>query len=305
MSDILQEINPDDGDLYGGLSGVTIEVDRFHLNDGVTISTTFAHLTCLFLIAFSPEPQGQLYPGPWKQAKGGFGFNLSAEIFVPKKFNQPKWFDRATTIRWIAGLLRLRATPQLQVPILSNVSFSKAASTTQEVGFWPVESESQRSRLVLDRKAGDRVTPEHLEWVRQHWINAGHLMQESSVFNFVMAAFDNCSWVLDAGLALLQLWSALEALFSPGQGELRFRTSTNIATFLEPPGAERHSLQTWVANLYDSRSAAAHGRTRHIEDALIETYTVTKRVILTIIEQNHVPSVKELEAKLFGNVVSR
>jgi hypothetical protein len=42
-------MHPDDGDLYGGLSGVTIEVDGFHLDGGVTLSTTFAPLMCPFL----------------------------------------------------------------------------------------------------------------------------------------------------------------------------------------------------------------------------------------------------------------
>jgi hypothetical protein len=183
--------------------------------------------------------------------------------------------------------------------ILSQLAFSYP--TTQQVRFWPVESESQRSSMVLDLDAGHRVTQEHLEWVRQHWVNGGHLFQGNSKFRLAMQAFDNCSFVLNAGLALIQLWGTLEALFSPGQTEVTFRTSANVAIFLEPPGAVRHSLQKKVATLYNARSAAAHGREKNVEDALVETYAVTRRVLLTIIEQNHVPSKEELEAELFGN----
>jgi len=68
-------MNPENGDLYGGLSGVTFEVDRLQLNGGVTISTTFAHLMCPLILAFSPAPQGQAHPGPWKEAEGGSGFD--------------------------------------------------------------------------------------------------------------------------------------------------------------------------------------------------------------------------------------
>jgi hypothetical protein len=159
--------------------------------------------------------------------------------------------------------------------------------------------------MLLDPDAGHRVTSEHLEWIRQHWVDAGHMMQENSQFGLTMAAFDNCSFGRNPELALLQLWGALEALFSPGRDELRFRISANIATFLEPPGTERYSLQKKVAKLYNSRSAAAHGRAKNVEDALIATYAVTRRVLLTSIEQNHVPSLKELESKLFGSGISR
>ena len=300
------DVNPDHGDLYGGLSGVTFEVDRFQLDAGVTISRTFAHLLMRpSILTFSPAPHGQLHPGPWREAKGSFGFDLAAEIFVPKAFGWPRWFDRANTIRWVAALLRLKATPRLAVPVLSNVSFSEVASADQEVRFWPVESESERTRMLLNPNAAHQVTSEQLEWVRLHWINAGHLTQEHAEFDLAMGAFDNCSFGRNPELAMLQLWGALEALFSPGRDELRFRISANVATFLEPPGAERHSLQQRVAKLYDSRSAAAHGRAKNVEDALIETYSVTRRVLLTIIEQNHVPSLKELESKLFGSGVSR
>ena len=297
-------MNPDDKDLYGGLLSVTFEVDRFHLDSSVTISTTFAHLTCQFFLTFSPAPLGQSPQGLWKQAEGGFGFDVSAEIFVPKEFDWPKRVGQAHTIWWVAALLRLRATPHVLVPVISNVSFSEAASTNKSVRFSLVDSESQRTSVVLDPNAGDRVTLEHLEWVRQHWINAGHLVQKHSKFALAMRAFDNCSFGCYPELALLQLWGALEALFSPGRDELRFRISTNVATFLEPPGRERHPLQKRVAKLYDSRSAVAHGRAQNIEDALIETYAVTRHVLLTIIEPNHVPSVNELESKLFGSVVS-
>jgi hypothetical protein len=123
-------MNPNDGDRYGGLSGVTFEGDRFHLDDGVTIATTFAHLMCPLILAFSPALEGQPHPGPWKQAEGGFGFDISAEIFVSKQFNGLEGFDPANVIWLLTALLRLRATPRIRVPILSNVSFSEAASTT-------------------------------------------------------------------------------------------------------------------------------------------------------------------------------
>jgi hypothetical protein len=55
-------------------------------------------------------------------------------------------------------------------------------------------------------------------------------MNKSSEFNLAFQAFDQSAFARDPTLALLLLWSAIEALFSPGYSELRFRVSANIVT---------------------------------------------------------------------------
>jgi hypothetical protein len=92
----------------------------------------------------------------------------------------------------------------------------------------------------------------------------------------------------------------LEALFSGGRDELRYRISAGMASFLEPAGLSRLGLQKEIAKLYDSRSAAAHGRFEEAGEPLVETYALTRRALTKIIEDDHVPTRAELEAKLFG-----
>jgi len=55
-----------------------------------------------------------------------------------------------------------------------------------------------------------------------------------------------------------------------------------------------------IAKLYDSRSAAAHGREDKKADSLQQTYSLARRAVVKMIEENRVPTHAELEAKLFG-----
>jgi hypothetical protein len=90
------------------------------------------------------------------------------------------------------------------------------------------------------------------------------------------------------------------SLFDGTRRELRYRVSATIASFLEPAGLARISLQKEVAKLYDSRSAAAHGRHDKAVDSVRRTYVLLRRVLVKMIEDNHVPTKAELEVKVFG-----
>jgi hypothetical protein len=99
---------------------------------------------------------------------------------------------------------------------------------------------------------------------------------------------------------LISLWGALEAFFSPSTTELKFRISALIASFLEPPGKQRATLQKDVAKLYDMRSAAAHGKPRHEQADVLNTFNLLRRVLFAFIDDKSVPTKDELEARLFG-----
>jgi hypothetical protein len=291
------EMNDDDSELYGGISDVIVPSAMFEFGYGVTLAPTKAHFMRPCLMTFE-RPEAS-FPA-WQSASGSFGFDLVAELCVPAKVNVPQWFDKANTVWWLAALLRLRATSRLRIPVLSNVSFSRALRSSSH-SFWPVDSESGRTRLMLDPTAGNRILEGDLEWIRMHWIEAGQLMHISPAFNFAFQALDQSSFSREPALVLVLLWSALETLFSPARSELRFRVSANIATFLEPPGPGRANLQRTAAKLYDARSAAVHGQPEQAEEPLIATYTLLKRVLLKIVDNNHVPSIAEIETALFGS----
>ena len=214
--------------------------------------------------------------------------SVLAQLKVPKEFNPPRWFDHLNTAWWFAALLRLRATPLISVPVIASEPFSKAPEIEHDIQFWPIEAEPRR--LILDRAPATRVSESVLVWVGDHWREGGVLMQ----------AFDQSLFARSVKLALLSLWGALEAVFSPGRNELRFRVTALIATFLEPAGENRRSLQRKLEKLYDSRSAAAHGRPESLLEPLIETYAITKCIVTKILEENRVPTPLQLENQLFG-----
>jgi hypothetical protein len=52
---------------------------------------------------------------------------------------------------------------------------------------------------------------------------------------------------------------------------------------------------------YDHRSKAAHGDAEPDMDPYVDTFTAARRVLMKMVESRHVPSKKELEARLFGD----
>lgn len=291
-------MNPNEIDSYAGIAGASVEMESFNFGEGIVLSKTFAHLMAPFLMAFARAEPGKPHPAPWKAAQGGFGFDVLAQLEVPKEFNPPRWFDHLNTVWWFAALLRLRATPLVSVPVIASEPFSKAAEIQHDIQFWPIESEPRR--LSLDRAPATRISESALLWIRDHWREGGVLMHESKEFNFLMQALDQSLFARSVNLTLLSLWAALEAVFSPGRNELRFRVTALIATFLEPVGEDRRSLQRRLTKLYDSRSAAAHGRPESLLEPLLETYAIIKRIVTKILEENRVPTPRQLENELFG-----
>jgi hypothetical protein len=288
----------DEFDLYGGLSGSLLPVDKYDLGCGVTFSRTFAHLMAPFMMAFSPAESGKPHPAPWRAAKGGFGFDITIQIHIPRDFRTDKWFDRLNSIWWFVALLRFRATPYIVVPVVASGAFAKAATAEEEIHFWPMEVEPRQ--LQVQKEASREIRVENLDWIKAHWLDAGKLMRTQNEFNLLFQACDQCIFTRHPSLALLSLWEAIEGLFSPAKVELKFRVSANIAAFLEPPGKGRLALQKRVGKLYDARSVAAHGGADVPLDSLADTYELTKRIITKIIEENRVPRKEDLEASLFG-----
>ena len=186
----------------------------------------------------------------------------------------------------------------ISVPVIASEPFSKAPEIEHDIQFWPIEAEPRR--LILDRAPATRVSESVLVWVGDHWREGGVLMHESEEFNLLMQAVDQSLFARSVKLALLSLWGALETVFSPGRNELRFRVTALIATFLEPAGENRRPLQRKLKKLYDSRSAAAHGRPESLLEPLIETYAITKCIVTKILEENRVPTPLQLENQLFG-----
>ena len=100
-------------------------------------------------------------------------------------------------------------------------------------------------------------------------------------------------------LTLVSLWGALEALFSPSTSELRFRVSILIASYIHPPGQQRADMQKEVFDLYDKRSAAAHGKPEHNVDRLMQTFNILQRVLMRMIGEKEVHRATNAETSVF------
>jgi hypothetical protein len=184
------------------------------------------------------------------------------------------------------------------VPIVGEQSFATAKTDHSQATYYPVEMESRR--LVLSSDARSEIAELDVAWLEKFWMSAADLFSGNGAFQLLFEATDQCMFSRHRELALLSLWSGLEAIFSPDKVELKYRISSSLASFLEPAGVPRMNAQKAIAKLYDSRSAAAHGREDKRKDSLQETYGLARRAVLRIIEDNRVPTHVELEAKLFG-----
>jgi hypothetical protein len=255
------EPSPAKTDLYGAISDAVFEVATFDFGNNVTLAPAKAYFMRPCLITSTRLETS--FPA-MSVAAGGFGFDLVAELKVPSQFELPNWFDQVNTIWWLAALMRLRGTPRLRAPIISNTSFANALRSSSSS--WPVESESERTTLVLEPGAGESIAKTDLEWVGVHWVRAGNLMKKSSEFNLAFQAFDQSAF----------------------------------ATFIEAPGEGRALLHRRIVKLYDARSAAVHGRREVATQPLIETYALLKRALIKIIDRNVVPSISDIESALFG-----
>lgn len=285
------------GNLHAGISGLELQEPSFDLGCGLTLLKTYAHLMAPFIMAFKPAPRGSHHPGPWKATQGGSSFDISAELFVPEAI-EGRFGSKIEVARTVLFLLRLGVNPLTTLPVFSNNAFASILGVEDnETRLFPYEVQHRHFPLGV---VGGIATPDAVGWVSERWQVTHKLILESAEFSLAVEAIDSGQFVRQSALALISLWGALEALFSPSTAELKFRVSALIAAFLEPPGTARHALQKNIAKLYDKRSAAAHGKPKHNAEDLLATFNLLRRVLFEIIDRGEVPSKEILEASLFG-----
>jgi len=286
-------------ELFVGISGVGCEVDSFDLGSGVSLRTTYAHLMAPFLMAFArPGKPGQPHPAPWAAVTGGLAFDISVEPTIPSDHTASLPCENTTAAWWIVALLRLRTGPRLRAPVLSNYPLTKNSASSKDLHIQPLEVAPYQ--LMLDPEAKVQISLRDLEWTKDNWLSSLSLFEDYPKFSLLIESLDQAAFNHRPQLALLMLWTGLEEVFSPSKTELRYRISSLIASYLEPPGQSRLTRQKAVAKLYDSRSAAAHGRGNTTVEPLWETYYLARETVLKIIEEKHAPSTTELEERMFG-----
>ncbi|WP_375586837.1 hypothetical protein [Flagellimonas aurea] len=283
---------------YGGLSGIELELEEFDLGEGVIIRKTFAHLFSPFMVAFSPPTKHGFHGGPWKGAKGGFGFDINIEVEVPeiKKFKRK--FNQEDIIWLLSCLIRIGSAPYAMASAISDISFNIIPKEENEPTITPFEYQPRIFRPLDGTKP--IIKEKDLKWLKKHWIGTLKLMSERPHFDSALRAFDSATIHGKTSSSLLSLWGAIEQLFCPSPGELRFRVSSNLASYLKEPGEERYHLYKELLKLYNERSCAAHSAKDIDHTPLVQTYVHLRNALLKMIQEEMVPNQKSLESSLFN-----
>jgi len=290
-----QSWNPNEQDIFAGLSDLALPINTFDLGNGIWISKTYVHVFGPYLAAFKEPELGKPHPPPWQSVGSGNSFDIRAELYVPKSTNLFEEIDRLNTVWLIAALMRIKAIPSLRVPVISNIRFSEIANSDRESNFIPIELEKRE--LLSSTIQLSPIDLDNLEWVKNILPTAGKLFERIRKFAFALLCLDRSISETRYSLAILTLWGALEQLFSPDdKQEISYRTSLNIASYLKPRGRERSEFLKKVKKLYSARSKAAHGNPTEDRQEFYDTYALLKEAALKIIETNHVPTQVDFDA---------
>lgn len=283
--------------LYAGLSHVTFDGEPFDFGHGITLRRTYAHLFAANMMAFARATGGKPHPAPWRAARGGFSYDIEAELAVPTGRELPGGFSAEDAAWLIAALLRLAKYAYLMMPVVSDVSFNAAPTSKQEPLLRPFEIEP-RILHARDNEVS-RINTEDLSWVKLVWPRTAELMRRCPPLNMALRAADACTIQGRPASALLTAWGALEELFAPSRAELRFRVSANIAAYLEPVGPKRLELFKTIADLYNARSKAAHTAQDAEVAALLQSFVILRNALVRMVDQGAVPTQADLEKRLF------
>ncbi|MBT1695904.1 hypothetical protein KK083_03385 [Fulvivirgaceae bacterium PWU4] len=283
--------------IYGGLSGIEMSNAEFDFGNGIIIRKTYAHLTAPFIMAFKPPGKYKFHDGPWKPAKGGVSFDISAEIEVPflEKFNDD--FDQTELLWTVVSLLRIVQYAYISVPAISNISFNKVL--TSEVDPVITPNEIKQRIFGPPNNENQSVKEDHLLWVKSSFERTLTLIKTNPNFYSAFKAFDSTAEIGKVSSSLVTLWGAIEQLFSPNTGELKYRVSANLAAFLSARGTERLKLFKEISKLYNDRSTAAHTAKDVHHSPLVATWVHLRNALIKIIQDGKVPSQDDLERLIF------
>lgn len=286
---------------YAGFSGIELAIPEYDLGEGLQLRSTFAHLMAPFLMAFAPPGPGGYHPAPWSAARGGFGFDIHVELVVPLEHSLNSEIEQHDLIWLIAALIRVGYAPYAIVPVVADRPFAEVPAATSEPELRPLEIRPRIFRAAEQSKT--RLGEIELDWVKRVWPSTARLMAANPKFASAFRAFDSGTITGNTSSSLLALWAAIEQIFVPSSGELRFRVATTLASYLKPPGRERLALYKRILKLYDQRSVAAHTAKEVDESALVETYVLARNALVKMIDEGRVPTKEELEELVFAPII--
>lgn len=275
---------------YYGLSGIELDFGSFDLGHGVILSKTYLHVMAHPVIAFAPAPTGGYHPAPWQALRANpkaVSADLLAQLSVPRHSGDPK--GRYDWVGWITLLLRFWLDCTITVTVSADRCFGDVAEG---------KADARLLEPVREPSEGATLHEDDAQWVKDNWYSSLSLSDDPGL-TFAVRSLYHSHRVAEE-LGVISVWAALERLFSTNAAELKYRVCTNIAAYLEPPGEERHLLFRQLTKLYDDRSAAAHGSPMRSPTAYGDSFQISSRAILRMIELGRVPTKEDLERELLS-----
>lgn len=202
----------------------------------------------------------------------------------------------AFMVRFIRWFIPLRAVVALHIPAVSDRSWSKLHSLTDN---------SCEIVMVDDRRTQSIFAPGYLDEEDNRWLAASYRsalkLQKENAFALGTAAMSTVQYLADHSMAIALLWSALEGLV-PVEHELPFRLSVTVASVLRPRGKSRTEYYRMMRNLYDLRSKVVHGEDlteEELDHAFAATMGALSEILCKIVDMGNLPTRKELSQLLF------
>jgi hypothetical protein len=202
---------------------------------------------------------------------------------------------------WATSAIRIRSLCDFLVPIVADRSWDTIAA---------VRDGSCKIQLLEDTPRAFRidesckVSHDDIGWVAANLEALATLLEHPS-FRTAVEALTTHHQHASLRMAAAALWAGLEALLQI-ESELRFRVSTYVACLLEPHGPTRLALFRQVRKLYDLRSKAVHGAVLSdsvLRGHVVETRAVLSKVIRAVTEARGVPTLEQLDERVFGGAV--
>lgn len=225
------------------------------------------------------------------------GYDVDAELCVPASYKRKK-VTHLDVAKSLVALLRLYVHPDIRLAVIASQPFADLATSPELVVATQMEIAPRHFDFGPISMEGSE---QRLDWVKQHWETALDLIEQSSEFRLALDVYLSGQFIPNPAMVMVATWGALEGLFLDAKAELRFRVSALLAAYMEPRGKTRSAFQKRAAKLYDKRSAAAHGSSKHELTDLIESFYMLRDVLVRMIEAGKVPTTAELEAGLFEN----
>jgi hypothetical protein len=290
----IDEVRP----TYIGISGATLPQERFGLGHGLVLSRTYSHLMAPYIMAFAPAKPGAAHPGPWRAAGGGFGYDITIQLEVPHG-QLPAGLTAAKAGWWIIALLRIAHAPYVFAPVTIDMPFDEAAASVIEPKITPLEVKQRWTRKSDER--AEVLELSWLAWLAVNWVEIIEMMVAHPKALAAFEALDSCRAQQRASVKMLTIWGAIEQLFAPSAGELRFRVAANLASYLEPRGSKRQRTFKKILKLYNERSAAAHTTTEIEMAHALQSWVLLRNALMRIINDRKVPSQEDLEYLLLAD----